>query len=332
MSSLGSSYARPSQLRRVRGPAAEIPPSLTLQCGDNEVVDLTSVPTPAGWRCAGSLIEARVAVGAQMFDLPPTNSTVTFSAIVEEGGGEVPEVTIARADDAIAIQIDHGLATGDPSAVRVLEANSSNVEHLQAALQTDFATKCSTVGQVTAYNGRWESRDFRWWYNPTDEPSTAAATSLVSAADTIAGGESTLCGNRPNNANVTYLGRIFFENPQVLANGGCGTFSTTNTVGWGPFDNASTLAAACTWRSNGFITKSDIKFDTSGRTWNTDNACNPGRFDVQGIATHEFGHSVGLGHVFQESQQVMKPASPPCDLDQRELGWGDQRNLIVAYG
>ncbi|SEO19049.1 matrixin family metalloprotease [Cryobacterium luteum] len=322
------------------------PPATTpfiLTCVGEPERTLTSASSSDEWTCAlssngglrGSDID-RLAFDDQIFELPPDGMVVTSSAIVEAGGEHVEEVSIARAGDEVAIRVGEEPVLGAPAAVAILNANVSHAAPTspQVDLQAyaDHSVKCASVGQVTAYDGRWEGREYAWKHNPTGEPNAGTTTALVSASDSIAGGESAMCGDWPNRAELTYTGRVYWDDPQVLAGGGCGTFSNTNTVGWGALDNSSTLAVACTWRQSSFIVKSDIKFDTSNRSWNTSNSCSGNSFDVSGIATHEFGHAMGLGHVFQESQQVMKPASSPCELDQRALGYGDQRNLVIAYG
>jgi len=328
-----------SAVQPAKASAAEAPENdtITLACQGVAERALTSGSGESAWRCPSLSTGAHLSVGTQVFELPPDGTAVTASAVVEAGGDHVADVTVATADGGVAVRIDEGPVLGTPAAAAVLVANVSDPStavHDSPTISplADFSITCATVGQVTAYDGRWQSRDYRWWYNPTSEPNSGTTISLVSASDSMAGGESSLCGDWPNLANLTYIGRTYVDEPQVTSNGGCGTFSDVNAVGWGALSNLSTLAVACTWRRSGYIVKSDIKVDTSSRSWNTSNSCSGNRYDVQGVATHEFGHAIGVGHVFQESQQVMKPASSTCELDQRELGYGDQRNIVLAYG
>lgn len=115
---------------------------------------------------------------------------------------------------------------------------------------------------------------------------------------------------------------------------GCGSRDRNNVVGWGSLDG-STLGRACSWNTIlGYKTESDLKFDTSSRAWHITAAttgCTGNRFDLQGVAVHEFVHAAGLGHVAAAKPQVMDPSLSACSMVWRQLGRGDHSGLRAHY-
>jgi predicted Zn-dependent protease len=85
----------------------------------------------------------------------------------------------------------------------------------------------------------------------------------------------------------------------------------TNCVMWLPGPNSNALAATFSWVVNNRRVETDIAFyeaDTDGPIqWDT----TPGstEFDVESVALHELGHSLGLGH--SSSGTVMAPSIAP---------------------
>ncbi|MHB8120099.1 MAG: matrixin family metalloprotease [Methanothrix sp.] len=102
-------------------------------------------------------------------------------------------------------------------------------------------------------------------------------------------------------------------NQNIFADSSLVTASTTvsadiydrnNVVAWKPV-SGSALAYSRTWfnynKVDGYNTavESDIVFNT-GYTWRTDGL--NGGFDVQSVALHELGHTLGLGDLYGKTQ------------------------------
>lgn len=55
------------------------------------------------------------------------------------------------------------------------------------------------------------------------------------------------------------------------------------------------------------------------------------KFDIQGVATHEFGHALGLGHS-ADPNATMYPTAGGGAFDLRHTGWDDHEGLWALYG
>jgi hypothetical protein len=108
-----------------------------------------------------------------------------------------------------------------------------------------------------------------------------------------------------------------------------------NTVQWAPLDGPGGLLATTSLCVNkkkeivGFVTTYD-----SLDQWTIGNDGNLATFDVQAVATHEFGHVAGLDHVTKPGDTclTMYPNTDPEETQERTLGLGDKLGLDKLYG
>jgi hypothetical protein len=80
------------------------------------------------------------------------------------------------------------------------------------------------------------------------------------------------------------------------------------------------------------IIEFDIMFDTDFTWGNADN--DPTVMDLQNIATHEFGHGVGLDDLYQDAahQETMYGYADYGETIKRDLYIGDQEGIKKLYG
>lgn len=110
------------------------------------------------------------------------------------------------------------------------------------------------------------------------------------------------------------------------------TYNKLNTVGWKPFLN-NCLAYSRTWYKStlvdGYktIVDADICFNTK-YPWRTSGTVGA---DVQTIALHELGHSLGLGDLYSsaDSEQAMYGYYKKVKIS---LGAGDRLGIAKMYG
>jgi len=174
----------------------------------------------------------------------------------------------------------------------------------------------------------WLSGAYSWYYNGAGAPSPVVSTALsaiTTSTDTALKGANR-CG-LPATLPFThkYLGTSTAK-PQVSVDATCTGNDGKSVTGWGSLP-PKVLAYTCTYyRSNGTILASDVLIDNVLHPWFTTltSSCS-GAYDLVTTMVHERLHTLGLGHVDQvtSANQVMVPASAPCDTTRRLLGYGD---------
>ncbi len=134
-------------------------------------------------------------------------------------------------------------------------------------------------------------------------------------------------------ARQEYLGTTG-RHAQVNSSGVCGGNDGVNVMSFGALPNG-VLAITCTYFDySRRAMNSDIKFN-KGVSWYP--AARPSvchnRFSLRAVATHEFGHAYGLGHVAESlfPWMTMSTNIGPCNNSAASLGRGDVKGLRALY-
>jgi hypothetical protein len=195
-----------------------------------------------------------------------------------------------------------------------------------------------------AYNkhGHKEPDLFQWFFNRDTTPTAQitkdeAQGALRAAITNITHSEG--C-NMADQVNAT---SSFQGNTNVRANiangsGACLEQDRDNVADFG--DLPAPLYGKACWEvfpipfADDDLTDGDIRLDKTGTDWTV----TPGTgcsndYDVEGSATHEWGHIFGLAHVAEDTHGnlTMSTHEDSCDASQRSLGRGDILGLRDLY-
>lgn len=100
--------------------------------------------------------------------------------------------------------------------------------------------------------------------------------------------------------------------------------------------SSSTLARATIWYTPSEIKQFLIEFN-SNKTWgnlgSTSEECSPegSEFDVENVATHEVGHTIGLGHPNNSDAHTMWGYATKGETLKRTLAKGDKNGANALY-
>lgn len=108
--------------------------------------------------------------------------------------------------------------------------------------------------------------------------------------------------------------------------------NSSNTVFAGGFLGSGVYAVASSGTA-GF----SITFDNSpNNNWNWDdgpgNGTSSSKVDIQGIATHEFGHALGLGHSGDGGATMYPSTSTYNSVNIRSINTDDEAGIVAIYG
>ncbi len=108
------------------------------------------------------------------------------------------------------------------------------------------------------------------------------------------------------------------------------TNDATNLVVFRNASNGNAIATTYWWSTSSGIIDADIVFwDAAFRFFAGSAGCAAG-FYIEDIATHEFGHALGLGHSTQAGA-TMYPSTSSCNMNNRTLEADDIAGVLSLY-
>lgn len=275
------------------------------------------------------------------FAIPASGESVVALSVAAPGASELPEVVVANTGrSGVAVRVDDTWQ-GAPAAVRQQRAAAGTVagsvgvtgsvattgSAATTGAKAAASTKCTSTANVQN-RYRWSST-VQWYYNATGSKGTYAQSALQKAANAWTG-TITACGKTVTSTARNAYVRIAAQAPNVTAEGGCSTSSGYSVAGWGALPTG-TLGVTCVWFDQAGVAKEADQRYSTRYAWSSTASCSGNRYDVQAVATHEWGHLYGLGHVASGTGQVMEPSGGTCALGSRTLGLGDMTGIAAKY-
>jgi hypothetical protein len=198
--------------------------------------------------------------------------------------------------------------------------------------QVEVLSRCAD-GAYTHNAHKWTTR-LNWYFQASSRPkgsdTSRVAGALNHAATNITTGHNN-CGLADLiSATHAYQGTTS-RAPNISSSGGCRGRDGRNVVGFGTLPRG-VLGMTCWWTYNGRTVETDIKLNKAYYSWFIvrRQGCR-GKWSIEGVATHEFGHAFGLGHVASYRHLIMSPVIKACQESQRWLGLGDIAGLRTLY-
>lgn len=281
-------------------------------------------------------------------EIPPAGYGV--SAIADLANGEAYTLQVLPRDDG----------TTDVSFIDSAEASTGSSSGSPSKC-TDYDFKYlflkDSNGNQIPGKLVWDAGPIKWYFNASSTPSglsqAGVSADLQHGAAVISNTSSPCYSNDVNPVTQEFKGN-YSGAGNVNANNTCDSpsdFSGTdmvNSVAFGPIDNSNVLAQTCLWLATGGkvtirgelswrIVGADIRFDDNHNWETSGEACTSSgtglEYSIDGVATHEFGHVWGMGHVTEadHGNLTMSTNSAPCEFSQSALGIGDVSGIGHLY-
>jgi hypothetical protein len=107
-------------------------------------------------------------------------------------------------------------------------------------------------------------------------------------------------------------------------------YDNINLVVFRNASNGSAIATTYTWMVGPQLVDADIVFWDAGFLFFTGSTGCSGGFYIEDIATHEFGHALGLGHS-TTTTATMYPSVSSCNTNPRTLDPDDIQGVTTLY-
>lgn len=221
----------------------------------------------------------------------------------------------------------------EPTAVRTSFMRSAHAR-LSPRKPRPSPSRRRNVQRANAWCGSGSHADSGWYlsaggYYPfriNHAASGAGVTSILYGADNWNSHQNHCGVAKAHTIQLTYIG-------DSAAGQGLNGENTTlfNSLAADP-NCAGALGCAYVWLTPGTtaVGEADVVLNNAMPWMVTGGTIGPSFYDVEGVATHEFGHVLGFAHV-SDGAEVMNNGMAAGDTTNRLLGRGDQRYANAKY-
>jgi hypothetical protein len=186
------------------------------------------------------------------------------------------------------------------------------------------------------YSNSWNKK-LTWYFNAKSTPSGVNrddAKGAIRGAVKVITHATNDCGLSDGMTGTAAFQDTTSTSVDINKDGSCKSGDGKSVVGFGTLPS-SYLALTCWWTdSKGHTTEADIRFNKAHYSFTVDipKGCT-NKFSIKDVATHEFGHAFGLGHVSEskDGNLTMSPTMMACQTGETTLGLGDVLGLEAKY-
>jgi hypothetical protein len=186
------------------------------------------------------------------------------------------------------------------------------------------------------YPNTWDGK-LLWYFNSNSTPSgidrSDAKGALRGAVKVITFAKND-CGLADGVGATAAFQDTTSTSVNITKDGNCKDGDGKSVVGFGTLPG-DYLALTCWWVDrHGHTIEADIRFNKAHFSWGVSipKGCTE-TFSIKDVATHEFGHAFGLGHVSEskDGNLTMSPTMMACQTSETTLGLGDVLGLEAKY-
>jgi hypothetical protein len=237
------------------------------------------------------------------------------------------------------------MADGTEISLRIEHATTGRISFAVDRRGRNMAASLTPVGSLPPcqdrafrLTGQHWNRTYHWLFRarsaPAYLPRIRVRDALRRAASNITGARND-CGRRDRVSAEHHYDGTTRLGPNITA-AGCDNQGRdgVNVIGFRDLP-ARMVALTCWWWvvGNPITIEADLAFNKSDFRWRTGLRGCTMEYLVEAVATHEFGHVFGLGHVREQRHPLltMSTRGHPCDNSPSTLGLGDLRGLEALY-